>query len=53
MFTVDLPLRHQEAGEPAAEDSGGPPDDAAAADGQTAEDDRGGLRCSAGKERHA
>lgn len=53
MFTVDLPLRRQEAGEPAAEGKGDPPDGGAAVDEQTADDDRGGPRSAAGKERHA
>ncbi|MFF8785773.1 ATP-binding protein [Streptomyces sp. NPDC015125] len=53
VFTVDLPLRHQEAGEPAAEGSGHPPDDAGAAGEQVADDDRGGPRSEAGKELHA
>lgn len=54
VFTVDLPLRLREAGEPTAEGDGDPPDDdGGAVDEQTADDDRGGLRSAAGKELHA
>ncbi len=59
VFTVDLPLRHEEAGEPADDGCSGPPDDAWAADDagtageRTADDDRGGTRSEAGKETHA
>ncbi|MFJ9467477.1 ATP-binding protein [Streptomyces caniferus] len=52
VFTVDLPLRHEEAGEPADDGSADPPDEAWAAGEPAADDDRGGVR-SAAKETHA
>ncbi|MGX1974429.1 ATP-binding protein [Streptomyces kronopolitis] len=48
VFTVELPLRHEEAGEADEEDSA-PPQDAGAAAGPDAHDDRDDARPAAGK----
>ncbi|MCF3174005.1 HAMP domain-containing histidine kinase [Streptomyces sioyaensis] len=53
VFTVELPLRQEEAGEPADEEGSGPPDDGWAAAETNMEpavdDDRDGARPAAGK----
>ncbi|BDH13754.1 sensor histidine kinase [Streptomyces hygroscopicus] len=53
VFTVDLPLRHEEAGEPTADGDSGPPDDAWAAGEPAPDDDRGAGARTADDDRAA
>ncbi|MFD0167575.1 ATP-binding protein [Streptomyces decoyicus] len=53
VFTVDLPLRHEEAGEPAADGSSGPPDDDWADDAWATGDARAADDAGAAGERTA